>query len=70
MTDYLKILDEFGVPETVTDADAEYIRLKLARAQTSEEAEKYRKQLALLEQCLLVAHNERVKLDSRKKKDL
>ena len=67
MIENLKILDAFGVPETVTDADAEYIRQKLARARTSEEAEKYRKQLALLEQRLLVAHNERVKLESKRK---
>lgn len=69
MTDYLKILDAFGVPDSVTDADAEYIRQKLARARTSEEAEKYRKQLALLEQCLLIAHKERVKLDANRKSE-
>ena len=67
MTDYLKTLDDFGVPETVTDADAEYIRQKLARTRSSAEAEKYRKQLALLEQCLLIAHKERVKLDAKRK---
>lgn len=66
MIENLKILDNFGVPDSATDADAEYIRQKLARASTSEEAEKYRKQLALLEECLLVAHKERVRLDVKK----
>ena len=41
MIENLKILDNFGVPDSATDADAEYIRQKLARARTSEEAEKY-----------------------------
>jgi len=61
-----QIIDNGDIPENISDADAEYLRIKLSRCKISEEAEKYRKQLAILEQCLLIAHKERVKYDSRR----
>lgn len=61
-----QIIDNGDIPENISDADAEYLRIKLSRCTSSEEAEKYRKQLAILEQCLLIAHKERVKNDSRR----
>lgn len=61
-----QIIDNGEIPEDISEADAEYLQIKLSRCTSSEEAEKYRKQLAILEQCLLIAHKERVKNDSRR----
>lgn len=61
-----QILDNGEIPETISDADTEYLQIKLARCSDSVEAEKIRKQLNLLKDALLIAHNERVKHDSRR----
>lgn len=60
-------LDNFEIPNNLTDADAEYIRIKLSRCTNNVEADKYRKQLKLIEECLLVAHNEKVRTKNVKK---
>lgn len=60
-----QILDNGDIPEDISEADAEYIRIKLSRCKDSREAEKYRKQLALMEQSLLIAHKERLKSDTK-----
>ena len=61
-----QVLDDGNIPEHISDADAEYLQIKLARCKDSVEAEKIRKQLSLLKDALLIAHKERVKHDSRR----
>lgn len=59
-------IDALGLPDNLEEADAEYIRIKLSRCKDSREAEKYRKQLALMEQSLLIAHKERLKSNTKR----
>lgn len=63
-----QIIDNGGIPENISDADAEYFRIKISKCSNPQEAEKYRNQLALIENALLIAHNERVKNESKRKK--
>ena len=62
----LQQLDAGELPKNLEEADAEYFRIKIARCTDSREAEKYRKQLAVLEERLLIAHKERLQNDSRR----
>lgn len=60
-------LDKFEIPDNLTDADAEYIRIKLARCVNNAEADKCRIQLKLIEERLLIAHNEKLRIKNVKK---
>lgn len=60
-------LDNFEIPNDLTDADAEYIRIKLSRCKNDEDVEKYRKQLKIIHECLRIAHKERIKVKNAKK---
>lgn len=56
-----------NVSETVTDADIEYFKIKLAQTKNSVEAEKLRSQIALLESAALIYH-ERLVAELKRKK--
>lgn len=60
-------LDNFEIPNNLTDADAEYIRIKLSRCKSNEEAEKYRKLLKDIEENLHKSHKEKIKVKNVKK---
>lgn len=57
----LNQLDALELLENLDEADAEYFRIKIARCKSNDEAEKYRKQLALIEETLAIAHKARVR---------
>lgn len=57
----LQQLDAGELPKNLEEADAEYFRIKISRCTNNVEAEKYRKQLSLIEQALQIAHDARVK---------
>ena len=52
---------EAGVPSDVSEADAEYLRIKVMQGATNAEVEKYRKLLSKVQDALLLAHWKRVK---------
>jgi uncharacterized membrane protein len=60
-------LDNFEIPNNLSDADAEYIRIKLSRCKINEEAEKYRELLKHIEEHLHKSHKERIKVKNVKK---
>jgi hypothetical protein len=62
------ILDNFGVPDIVTQADVEYVLHKLARSQSSKVAEKHQSQLCSLKERLEQQHRDLVKRTYRKTK--
>ena len=54
-------LDNFDIPDHLSEADAEYFRTKISRCTNDKAVEKYRKQLKIIEECLRIAHKERIK---------
>lgn len=50
-----------GVPKDVSEADAEYLRIKLMHCKTNAEVDYYRKLLSKVQDALLVAHWKRIK---------
>lgn len=57
----LEKLDAFELPTDLEEADAEYFRIKISRCNDNAEAEKYRTQLALIEEALRIKHRARIK---------
>lgn len=60
-------LDRFEIPNELTDADAEYTRIKLTRCTNDEEVDKYREQLRVIEERLLASHNKKLRNNNVKK---
>ena len=50
-----------GVPDDVSEADAEYLRIRVMQGTTNSEVEKYRKLLLKVQEALLIKHWKRVK---------
>lgn len=57
----LEQLDAFELPDNLEEADAEYFRIKISRCKSDAESKKYRTQLALIEEALLIKHRARLK---------
>ena len=66
MINHIRILDDFGVPDNLTDADAEYVRINLARTQLEAVAEKRRAQLSTIESILDQQHRALVKKSNKR----
>lgn len=68
MIDRINLLDAYGVPDNLTEADAEYVRIKLTRTRSSGEAEQCREQLRIIEEQLEIEHKKLVKQINGKRK--